>query len=127
MFGCSKSERRYKIGVSQCSEDDWRSKLNDEIEREMMFHNEIDVEIRSADDNSQKQIDDIDYFIKNGVDILIVAPNEANGLTPKIKEVYERGIPVVLFDRDINGETYTANIRVDNYRIGQMASEYAGN
>lgn len=127
MLGCSKSERRYKIGVSQCSEDDWRSKLNDEIEREMMFHNEIDVEIRSADDNSQKQIDDIDYFIKNGVDILIVAPNEANGLTPKIKEVYERGIPVVLFDRDINGETYTANIRVDNYRIGQMASEYAGN
>ena len=52
MLGCSKSERRYKIGVSQCSEDDWRSNLNDEIEREMMFHNEIDVEIRSSQGQS---------------------------------------------------------------------------
>lgn len=127
MIGCSKPEHRYKIGVSQCSQDDWRSKLNEEIEREMMFHNDIEIEIRSADDSSQKQIDDIRYFVANDFDILIVAPNEEEGLTPIIKEVYESGIPVVIFDRNIRGDSYTANIHVDNYRIGQMASEYAGN
>lgn len=33
--GCGR-EKVYRIGVSQCSQDDWRTKMNDEIEREMI-------------------------------------------------------------------------------------------
>lgn len=81
--------------------------------------------IRSADDNNLKQIEDIRYFADNGFDIIVVAPNEAAALTPVIKEVYESGIPVITFDRDIIGDTYTARIGVDNEGLGRSAAHYA--
>ena len=124
LSGCSE-EKVYRIGVSQCSQDDWRTKMNDEIHREIMFHEDAVVEIRSADDNNLKQIEDIRYFADNGFDIIVVAPNEAVALTPVIKEVYESGIPVITFDRDIIGDTYTARIGVDNEGLGRSAAHYA--
>lgn len=120
LSGCTES-KIYKIDVSQCSQDDWRMKMNDEINREIMFHEDAIVEIRSADDSSTKQIEDIKYFVKNGFDIIIVSPNEAAALTPIIKEVYEEGVPVVIFDRNINGDTYTARIGVDDEGLGRAA------
>lgn len=121
--GCKKKDV-YKIGISQCSEDDWRIKMNEEIEREVLLHDDVEVEIRSADDSSNKQIADLDYFLNNDFDIIIVAPNEADALTPKIKEIYESGKPVILFDRDINGEFYTARIGADNEGLGKLAAHY---
>lgn len=126
LSGC-REEKHYRIGVSQCSQDDWRQKMNDEINREIMFHPEAEVEIRSADDRNEKQIADIRYFADNGFDIIIAAPNEADAITPIIKEVYDAGIPVIVFDRNINGETYTATQGVDNYGIGKAAAQYAHN
>ncbi len=117
----------YKIGVSQCSQDDWREKMNDEINREIMFHEDAVVEIRSADDSNSKQIDDIRYFVDNGFDIILVAPNEAAALTPVIDEVYAAGMPVVIFDRNINSDSYTARIGVDNVHMGRSAADYALN
>lgn len=121
---CTKT-RTYKIGVSQCSQDDWRMKMNDEIEREIMFHEDASVEIRSADDNNEKQIEDIRYFADNKFDIIIVAPNEAAALTPVIREVYKKGIPVIIFDRNIIGDSYTARIGVDDEGLGRSAAHYA--
>lgn len=122
--GCAK-EKAYRIGVSQCSQDDWRTKMNDEIEREIMLHEDATVEIRSADDSNEKQISDIHYFADNGFDIIIVSPNEAAALTPVIKEVYENGIPVIIFDRNIIGDSYTARIGVDDEGLGKSAAHYA--
>lgn len=124
LCGCRHSEV-YKIGISQCSQDDWRSKMNDEINREIMFHEDAVVEIRSADDSSAKQIDDIRYFVENGFDIIIVSPNEAAALTPVIEDVYAQGIPVVIFDRNINSDRYTARIGADDEGIGRSAAHYA--
>ncbi len=122
--GCTE-EKKFKIGVSQCSQDDWRSKMNEEINREIMFHSDAEVEIRSADDNNARQIEDIRYFVDHGFDILIVSPNEAAALTPVIKEVYEKGMPVIIFDRNIIGDTYTARIGVDDVGLGRSAAHYA--
>lgn len=123
-YGCTEN-RTYKIGVSQCSSDDWRMKMNDEINREIMLHEDAEVEIRSADDNNDRQIEDVRYFADNGFDILIVSPNEAAALTPVIKEIYDKGIPVVIFDRNINGDSYTARIGVDDEGLGRSAAHYA--
>lgn len=128
LFAASCSQQKtYKIGVSQCSSDDWRTKMNHEIEREMMLHEDAVVEIRSADDSNQKQIADIAYFVENGFDIIIVAPNEATELTPVIDRVYAAGMPVIIFDRDILSDSYTARIGVDNVALGRAAARYALN
>lgn len=124
LASCSQ-EKKYRIGVSQCSADDWRNKMNDEIRRETIFHEDTEVEIRSADDDNDKQIADIRYFADNGFDIIVVAPNEADAITPVVRDVYERGIPVIVFDRNIHGDTYTAFQGVDNAEIGRAAARYA--
>lgn len=123
LSSCQEKEQ-YRIGVSQCSQDDWRMKMNDEINREIMFHPEATVEIRSAGDSNARQIADITYFRDNGFDIIIAAPNEADAITPIIKEVYESGTPVIVFDRNINGDYYTAYQGVDNFSIGKSAAHY---
>ncbi len=119
-----KEEKKFRIGVSQCSDDDWRKKMNEEINREILFHEDAEVEIISADDDPAKQAEDIRYFADSGFDIIIASPVEAEALTPVIKEVYDRGVPVILFDREINGDSYTAKITADNEGIGASAARY---
>lgn len=123
LFSCNQ-DKVYKIGVSQCSDDDWRQQMNAEIRRELMFHPEATVVIFSADDSSEKQINDIRYFIDNDFDVIIAAPNEAEALTPVISEAYNMGIPVVLFDRNIIGNDFTAWQGADNKSIGKAAGRY---
>ncbi len=125
-YGC-KETKTYRIGISQCSQDDWRAKMNDEIKREIMLHENATVEIRSADDSNTKQTEDIRYFADNGFDIIIVSPNEAEALTPVIRDVYESGMPIIIFDRNINDSSYTARIGVDDKGIGSAAAHYAFN
>lgn len=125
VFGACNDTKTYRIGVSQCSDDDWRNKMNSEIQREMMFHPEATVEIRSADDSSEKQIKDIEYFIDNDFDIIIAAPNEAEALTPIISEAYNKGIPILVFDRNVIGDDFTAWQGADNISIGKAAGEHA--
>ncbi len=122
--GCRTTEP-YRIGVSQCSSDDWREKMNEEIRREALFHNDVQIEIRSADDDNDRQIADIRYFAEQGFDIIIASPNEAEALTPVIAEVYRSGIPVILFDRHILDDTYTAYQGADNREIGRSAARLA--
>jgi hypothetical protein len=87
LTSCSQKHTRYYIGVSQCSDDEWRHKMNHEIVREALFYDGVEVEIRTAKDNSRNQIEDINYFIDRKVDLLIVAPNEAAAVTPVVEKV----------------------------------------
>lgn len=125
LAGCHRPDKIYRIGVSQCSDDEWRNKVNEEIRREAMLHDNVEVEIRSVSDNTADQIADIEYFAKNGFDLLIVAPNESGPLTPVIEKVYEGGMPVIIFDREIASDKYTALIEGDNNGLGVAAARYA--
>lgn len=121
---CSGKTTRLRIGVSQCSDDEWRHKMNTEIQREALFYEGVEVEIRTAKDNNRNQISDIHYFIDANVDLLIVAPNEAVAITPAVEKAYKKGIPVVVVDRKILSDKYTAFVGANNYEIGHEAGSY---
>ena len=122
--GCKEDTPHYVIGMSQCSDDSWRHKMNDEILREAMFYDGVSVEIRSAHDDNKKQIEDIRHFIDKKVDLLIVAPNEAAPITPVVEEAFDKGIPVIMVDRKILSDKYTAFMGADNYEIGREVGNY---
>lgn len=121
---CQRNESRFRIGVSQCSEDEWRHRLNQEILREAMFYDGVDVEIRTVKDDTEKQKKDIQYFIDQQIDLLIIAPNEAAPLTSILEEAYDKGIAVITFDRNILSDKYTAYVGADNYEIGRSVGNY---
>ena len=127
LASCRPERPRYVIGVSQCSDDEWRHQQNTEIMREAGFYRDLQVVIRTAKDNNERQIRDIRRFLNEGVDLLVVSPNEAEPITPVVEEAYERGIPVIVVDRKILSDKYTAYIGADNDGIGYAIGNYIAN
>ena len=124
LAACRQDAPRFRIGVAQCSDDSWRHKMNDEILREAIFYDGVSVEIRSAGDDNLRQAEDVHYFIDKGVDLLIISANEAAPMTPIVEEAYDKGIPVILIDRKILSDKYTAYIGADNNEIGRAVGNY---
>jgi len=128
LYACksSKDEKTFRIGFSQCTmSDNWRKTMIEGMERELTFHNDIDMVISNANGSSNKQILQIQQFINEKVDLIIVSPNEAKPLTSIIEKAYDAGIPVVIVDRKTTSEKYTAFVGADNKLIGQNAGIYA--
>ena len=124
LSACTKQEKTYKIAVSQCSQDIWRDKLNAELKMGTYFQDGIELQFASADDSDKKQIEQIRQFIADGIDLLIVAPNQASTVSPAIDEAFDHGIPVIVFDRKTNSEKFTAIIGADNHEMGRQMGEY---
>lgn len=66
----------------------------------------------------------IDDFIKQKVDALIVGTNDADSVVPIVKKAHDAGIVVLILDRGINGTDYTSFINSDNIKIGSIGAEY---
>jgi signal transduction histidine kinase/DNA-binding response OmpR family regulator len=124
LWSCSQTEDKFLIGVSQCSQDEWRNKQNEEMLRQAAVERNMELEIRSVKDDSKKQIEDIRYFLDKKVDLLIVSPNETDAITPIVSEAYDAGIPVIVIDRKMNSNKYTAFIGADNVQIGEELGGY---
>ena len=118
------SDRRTVIGVSQCSDDLWRQKVNREIKIRQYQYKNVDVVFASADNNGQRQALQIDSLVKAKVDLLVVAPSDVKTVAPAIERAYRAGIPVILYDRMIESTHYTAYIGTDNVAIGKEVADY---
>ena len=98
--------------------------MNYELQRELIFHPELTLHTRHASDNSEIQCQQIDSFIAERVDLLIVSPNEAEEVKPAVSRAYDAGIPVIVADRQVSGEKWTAFIGGDNYAVGQLMAQW---
>lgn len=124
MASCGNRKGQYVIGVSQCSEDIWREKLNEELQMGTYLHDNVSIRFASANDDDRRQIEQINEYIRQGVDLLIVSPNQVHTISPAIDRAYDRGIPVILFDRKTDSKKYTAFIGADNFEAGRTMGEY---
>ena len=121
---CSTGEKKYRIGVSQCSDDIWRDKQNTELKMAAYFHDNVELKFAAAYDSDQRQIQQIDSLVNEGIDLLIVAPNQIATISPAIDRTFEKGIPVIVFERKTNSRKYTAYMGADNYEMGKLMGEY---
>ena len=123
LAGCNR-QPHYRIGVSQCLDDAWRQKMNEEMERELLLHPEMTMTRRIAHGSNMLQCAQIDSFISERVDLLIVSPNEAEEVKPAVTRAYKAGIPVIVADRRVTGDDWTAFIGGDNYRVGRLMADW---
>ena len=122
--GCVKHPKKYVIGVSQCSEDIWRDKLNDELKMGEYLNDSIIVKLASSNDDNVMQNKQVNQFVDEGVDLLIISPNQLSAISKAVERAYDKGIPVILYDRMSNTQKYTAFIGCDNYKIGHSMGQY---
>ncbi|MCP3867722.1 MAG: substrate-binding domain-containing protein [Gammaproteobacteria bacterium] len=117
---------KYVVGFSQATTTEpWRLLFNKELRVEASRYPEIELLVRNGMDNISKQIADMDEFIDRQVDVILISPKVADALTPVVNKAVDRGIPVIVLDRDLNNDRYTQFIGGDNNMIGRAAGEYA--
>jgi len=120
------ADKKYIIGFSQCtSADIWRETMHREMLIELAFYPDLEMIMKDANSDNNQQIKDIEDLLKQGIDLLIVSPNESKPLTPIVEKVFNSGIPVIVIDRNITSEAYTAFVGGSNYLIGKEAGNYA--
>lgn len=124
LMGCKQNESKYIIGVSQCSEDIWRDWQNAEMRMEANFHEGVELRFTAAQDDSELQSKQIDSLVASGISLLIVAPNQLSSVSPAIDRAYDKGIPVIVFERKTDSRKYTAFVSADNYEMGHLMGEY---
>ena len=93
---------------------------------EKLFNEAGDVKLVIADaqqDNS-KQVAQVETFIRQKPDLLIVAPNERAALTAVMGQAMDAKIPVICLERDILQPNYTSYIHSDNMEIGRLVSQF---
>lgn len=125
LAGCT-SNYKYKIGVSQCVGGPWREKANNEmLSAQHLYDNDVKVIIRNADNSNERQCQQIDSLVDEGVDLLIVSPNDYNVLNKSLQRACDKNIPIVFFDRTTSLQHYAAYIGGDNVEAGRCMAEYA--
>lgn len=122
---CKGPDGQYRIGMSQANlAEPYRVRMDDDIRTAAAKVPQFEVEFAdAAQDNSQQQ-SDVDNFLTQQVDLLIVSPNEAAPLTSAVARAYNQGVPVIVLDRKVNGDAYSTYIGADNVEIGRKAGEY---
>lgn len=116
---------RWTIGMSQCNlGEPWRVRMNQELENAAAQYPQLKLVFKDAQNDAQTQRNQVEEFLTQQIDLLIVSPKETVPLTPPVKKVYEAGVPVIVLDRTIQGDTYTCFIGADNVLIGRTAGRY---
>ena len=123
--GCT-SNYKYKIGVSQCVGGRWREKANIEmLSAQHLYDTDVKVIIKNADNRNERQCLQIDSLINEGVDLLVVSPNDYHALNGSLQHAHDKNIPIIFFDRTTAMKDYTAYIGGDNIEAGRKMAEYA--
>lgn len=126
LTGCGERGDGYRIVVSQCSQGPWREKVNQEmLAAQHLYEQDVKVTIVDSYDDTDLQRRQIDSLADCDIDLLVVAPNQAEPLVEAIGKVRAKGIPIIFFDRKADTEDYTAFIGGDNEGAGRAMGNYA--
>ena len=113
------TQKKMVIGVSQCCSGVWREKVNNEMRLAQYQYKNVDLLFATAENDGKRQARQIDSMIARKVDLVVVAPDNVNDVTPAIERAYRAHIPVILFDRKVKTSHYTASIGGDNVEAGR--------
>ncbi len=104
--------------------NDFRKEQVLEAKREAEKIKNIKFVYSDANGQTSMLIRQIEKFIQDKVDVLIIGTNDEEAVVPVISKAMEQGISVVILDRGVKTENYTSFIHSDNTNIGKMAAEY---
>jgi ribose transport system substrate-binding protein len=113
------------IGMSQCNlGEPWRVQMDADVRAAGERHPNLHLIFKDAQNNSLTQRAQVEEFVEQGVDLIIISPKEAAPLTRPVAEAVRQGVPVIVLDREVQGEEYTTFIGADNVRIGREAGAW---
>ncbi len=127
MVALAKDAADIKIGISMPTLQEERWKKDEAMFKKRLMQlgvKEKNILIQSADGNEQKQFTQSENLITQGVDALIIIPQNGEATAPIVKSAHEAGIKVVAVDRIINNPDLDFYVTFDAYEIGVIQGEY---
>lgn len=82
------------------------------------------LRIQYAEFNGPKQINQIETFVQQGVDALVISPKDSAGIAPAINEARAKGVPVFTADIAAHNADVISHIASDNVQGGRLIGEY---
>ena len=119
------AEKRLKIGFAMdtLKEERWQ-RDKDAFEAHCKKLN-VDCVVTVADNKADKQANDVDNLLTQGIDALVIAPHDATQAASMVDKAKAQGVPVISYDRLINSDKIDAYISHQVPVIGQKIAEYA--
>ena len=115
----------FTIGMSQCDRSDpWRARMDADIEAAVAGRDNLKVVFKDAGGDAERQQQQVEQFIGQRVDVLMICPAEAQRLTEPVAKAHDAGIPVIVLDRRVVGDKYTCFIGADHKQIGAAAARW---
>ncbi|WP_170789233.1 substrate-binding domain-containing protein [Ruegeria lacuscaerulensis] len=116
----------YVIGFSQVTTvEPWRVQFNKDLRAEADLHDNVELIIADANDRTEKQVADVENFIRQEVDAILISPKESAGLTGVVEQATDAGIPVFVLDRNVDTDKFVQWVGGDNELIGREAGKFA--
>lgn len=82
------------------------------------------VKVNSANSDDSIQLRDVQSFISDQVDVLVIVPHDGKAMSKAVQLAHEAGIPVIAYDRLISGAELDLYITFDNVRVGEVQAQY---
>ncbi len=118
--------KKFVIGVAQCHMNTpYRVALTTELEaavKEKGYNWEFIFTDGKNDPTTQ--INNVYDLMSSDVDLILMAPTQSAPLTPIAGEVLKAKIPLVLVDRTIDNDDYTAFVGGDNINAGEVVGQW---
>lgn len=114
------------IGFSAPAADHgWMGSITESAEREAAKYDDIELRVADGTNDVAVQISQVETFINDGVDAIVLLPFDGAAMTPIALEAMEAGIPVINVDREFD-DPNAARVTVlgDNYGMGVSAGAY---
>jgi ribose transport system substrate-binding protein len=116
----------YVIGMSQANRaEPWREAMDSQIAAAAETYPEFEVVFQDAAQDNADQVSDVENLLTQGIDLLIISPNEAAPLNDAVKAAWDACVPVIVLDRNLVDPNFSMFIGADNVAIGQAAGKYA--
>jgi ribose transport system substrate-binding protein len=114
------------IGFSGPAADHgWLGAINSAATAEAEKYGDVDLRVAEGTNDANLQISQVEQFINDGVDAIVLLPTDGAALTPVAIQAMEAGIPVINVDREFSSPAAArATILGDNYGMGVSAGTY---
>lgn len=121
------SEKKLKIGlsVSDLTLERWQHDRDFFVDKAEELGAEVIVQ--SANGDEAKQLSQIQNMLSQDLDALVIIAINSDSLTTVVEQANGEGVPVLAYDRLINGADIAAYVSFDNVRVGEMQAEYLVN
>ena len=106
------------------SQDPWRKVFDAETKAAAeKYAGEMEFDMQDAGGDAARQNDIVETFLVRNPKVLLISPTETS-VEASVEKAYDAGVHVILLDRAIESDKYTALIGGDNVEIGKQAGEY---